>query len=169
MKSRIAWSAVPLVLAALLFGLKWRTDHPTLAGLNAQIAQQLSDAPRAAVGLMPKYGDKRFKVVQFQLSKAEFQPFIGSLKLSSSIPVKETLPSGERGIVWITSVLKDSEKGNLKMIAGEISLDQEIALINVYKNKQGTRYQLDSAALGRWKKLLLKHPRIGPELRARLK
>jgi hypothetical protein len=29
MKRRIAWLALPLLLAALVFGVKWRVDHPT--------------------------------------------------------------------------------------------------------------------------------------------
>lgn len=160
MKRKIGWLAVPLVLLALVLGVKWRIEHPTPTQEDLKMRALLATYSSMEVACSSSNSGVGF--VDTQLTRQELQPFIECFYLSRQQPQKRLSRMNLYSGVTLRFAPPDSMRTG--------------SWIYIYLDAhQGTNFISDPArslhplTIKRWKELLLANPRVGPELRARLK
>ena len=152
-----------------MFGVKWRAEHPSVAGAESQLQNLLPKAQATRVSTAPRRVNGKLDFSPFVLSKAEFKPFIDSLKLSPEAVTPVHAVTDLRGVIFVSSWVNESLLNNTKLVEFVFNIHTDNAKVVVRRGKRETEYKLAPAAAKRWVELLLANPRIGPELRARMK
>lgn len=158
MKRKLAYLAVPLLLAALMLGVRWRAQHPAPTQEDLQMRALLATYP--SMEALYVSGNAGVGAVQIQLTKQELRPFIECFYLSrqqhrkpsrmsayGGVNLRFDAPGGARSGAWI-SISVDARRG------AEFLSDPP--------------RDLHPVTIQRWNELLLANPRVGAELRARL-
>ena len=167
-KRRGLWLALPLVLGGLAWGLKWRADNPSSTKDDLRLRALMMKFPvtgisYSAVGPMnPKF---------YWMSKEELKPFVDSFHVV--LPNERLNGSNQRWseIVGVTFLLDKSRHNDRELVSVSIQIDipTKQGNVHIYHPAKNEIYNLHPTTSKRWLELLLNHPRIGPELRRRMK
>ena len=171
MRRKIGWLALPLVLGALMFAAKPRVEHQTLTKEDAQVRQLMSQASAVTFS----YGRRGQEGMNQTLSKSEFAPLVENFYTTPYDPNRPSICDPQNGVVALQFSLpphkayprrkKDENNVMIKMAVaegdGQVSVSYPGAIPN------GGNF--NSFTVKRWMNLLLANPRIGPELRKRMK
>ncbi|PQV63043.1 hypothetical protein B1R32_11620 [Abditibacterium utsteinense] len=163
MKRKSAWLFLPLILLSLMLGAKWRADHPALTKNDAEMRALMSHSKGIEVSLVT-WGAKEIKEHRVKLSGKEFQPFVDCFYLSPQTYDSHSSALGKKGIVTI----KPREDG-VAMIIVTLSLDKGVGEILVARAGKHRMLNIHPVTMKRWIEFLMTNPRIGPELRTRMK
>ena len=170
MKRPLLLLALPLILAAITFGVKWRADNPTPTKEDLEIRALMSKLPTAEFFHTPPR-KSALQMYHVRLSKRELKPFIDCVFMSSHSFKASKGMSSKYGTVGMYIPIVESEKHKLKWALINISLDNRMGQIITGHTKHTNapmETNLHPTTTKRWLELLLANPRIGPELRARL-
>ena len=79
MNRRLVWLALPILLLALVWGVKWRTEHPTPTKEDVAVRALLMKSSRVEVVLVPYIPPLRFSgnpaPYRANLSKKDLKEF----------------------------------------------------------------------------------------------
>ena len=165
MKRKLAWLTLPLVLCALVWGVKWRSDHPTTPtklDLEARALMRQCSSIR-----IDHHLPTPSKFTANRISKVEMKPFIESLFLIAQ-PSSVSPVMGPSGAISLDCTKFYRDRKAVLGVFATISVDNGRSKVMVGDMNTSYQYQLHPYTLKRWMELLLAHPRIGPELRARM-
>jgi hypothetical protein len=167
MKRKFAWLMLPVMLCALVWGIKWRIDHPKPTKLDSELRALMSKSPAMEF----TYDHGRDKTYRVWLSQNEIAPFADSFMLSPT-PIGSSYVAGKNGLINIYFFRKKPSERGSYILNVVIYVDERTGFIYPFPLDGEVQYKSDSvhpATTKRWLELLLNHPRIGPELRARMK
>ena len=165
MKRKLVWLTLPIMLCALVWGVKWRADHPTTpTELDLKARALMLESSSIEIG---HDLSTPLKLRANRISKAEMKPFIDSLFLIAQPPSISPV-MGPNGAIRIDCTKFYREKKAVLGVLTTISVDNGRTKVMVGDMNSSYQYQLHPYTAKRWMELLLNHPRIGPELRARL-
>ncbi len=164
---RIAYLALPLLLCALVWGVKWRADHPTPTKLDLEVRALMLKASQVEVGLTRHRINPNSRSLKAALSKEEARALVESFNLSPQPNQLSDSSSGIKGrlVIEFHSPEKKSVAGSVKVQA---DIDEREGTAFIRTGNGHRIYALHVVTNRRWKQLLLNHPRIGPELRRRM-
>lgn len=164
---------LPVLLGALTWGLKWRADnYPTPTKLDLEIrALMLRSSAMEIVHSsgLPSESEiaSEFPTYRTRLSPSELKPFAETFALSPERD-RRSFELSENGLLSFSCSSKN-DKGNTESVLVEIYLDMLMTRVVHQSNSSGAEYDLHPVVAKGWLELLLNHPRIGPELRRRMK
>ncbi len=161
MKRIISWPALPLVLGALIFAVKWRVEHPTATKEDLEVRALLAQSGGFEVSHVIWAG-KRLNEFKRKLSKSEFQPFINCFYLSPRTYGPSSMAMGKQGIITI------ARDDRVATIVASINLDKRVGELLITRSARTKMRSIHGITTKRWMELLMANPRIGPELRARM-
>jgi hypothetical protein len=164
---KLLWLALPLALCALVWGVKWRADHPTPSDLDLGIRDLMSRSSRVDVLYQRREGNQ---IVKFplELSATEFESFVDCLYLTRKEANKNVAPMSKYGEIALHSTFNKKVEGRSKGVFIKMDLDGREGQLIYYGTGNRIQSELDPITTKRWRELLLSHPRIGPELRRRM-
>ena len=162
MKPHLALVALPLVLAALALGVKWRADHPTPTKEDLRIRALLAQPGGMEVS-HATWDGKKLHEFKLKFSEKEFQAFVNCFYLSPQRYNSNPIAMSKNGIITIA---RDDRTAT---IVASLSLDKWIGELLISRPGKSKTRNIHPVTVKRWIELLIAHPRIGPELRARLK
>lgn len=166
MKRKLATLALPLLLAALMLGVKWRAEHPTPTKEDLEVRALLKKPPPTKVSYRLWSSRYRSKMV----SKQEFTKLMDNLYLS---PQQRTVPTSTRSDEVVHFICYYQAPRNSKDAVSSVSIEMNITKLwgwmYVYRTQRESGYRLHPVTVKRWIELLKANPRLGPELRARMK
>ncbi len=182
MKRKIAWLALPLVLFTLVWGVKWRVEHPTPTKEDFEL-RALMRIPSKIDPTTVEYHPSKpesFKNDPIVLSKEEIKQFVDSFYISPKSSKLNQLNNGSVGT--ITVIFQFDKSKNSKVIGLYVSIGIEdkkgLVMFAHPDGKGGIKYDYPDSSAARnlhpvtvkhWLELLRNHPQIGAERSARLK
>lgn len=157
--------ALPFVLGALMFGVKWRAEHPTPTkeDLEIRVLMRKSSQVTASHNLSSSY------YASVPLSKTEFSALVSNFFLSPNQNVNLKSWSSNQVVHFEVDYPQPKSKSAVSEVSIEINVQTLWGWMNVHRKNAREGYKLHPVTVKRWIELLLNHPRIGPELRARMK
>lgn len=168
MKRKIVWLALPLILGALMLGAKWRAEHPTPTKEDLEIRALIANPRIAYISYDSSFTptsapiNYRSSVFNYELTSLTDYFYLLPKSPSGQIP---TFGSETLHLTWYFS---NPKKDAVKRIY--ISLfDKTRGQCVISNSRRRLEYTLHPVTVKRWIELLLANPRIGPELRARMK
>ncbi|HEX8463026.1 MAG TPA: hypothetical protein VF627_00280 [Abditibacterium sp.] len=178
MKRKLAWLVLPFLLAALIFGVKWRVDHPSPTKEDLELRAWLSTASTVTIHHLPgatlqgnKYIYKgKSKSYVLTPSEAQLESLVDAFYLLPE-PFKDgPMTVGGKGHIIVGfSLLKPGADG-VSSAGMSINLDGLFGqYIIVHHEDINVKRRLHPATVKRWVAILLSNPNIGTELRARMK
>ncbi len=172
MKRKLAWLAVPLLLAAGIFGVKWRAEHPmpTKEDLAIRAVLLKSRSIYFSHGGLPGAGE--FDSIWSDLNQSEAKLFIECLYLlPKSKQNNNSLLGGIKGNILIRWSIPEKNPNKTQEVTTLFRVAENDGLCLAYGSNGFKPYfhQLHPVTVKIWMELLLANPRIGPELRARMK
>lgn len=164
MNRKIAWWALPLMLGGLMWGVKWRADHPTPTKADLRLRALLSKSSQIDVDYS-QFNQKKYRV---KLSNEELKSFVDCFYIYPPPTRPSTVIMGGNGIVYISCFLKKPREDGALGAHIYLPLDERNGKIDVVYGNGQIEHKLHPVTVKRWIELLLTNPRIGPELKARM-
>lgn len=166
MKPKLAWLTLPLALCALVWGVKWRVDHPTPTQTDLEIRALMSQSSKVEVF----YSGRKKPMQRFSwLSPQEMEPFVNCFYLSPRTSKTSSLTMGANGIVSVFYILAKPRKDGVVGVIVTISLDKRDGKVVIGHPDNNGGLDLHPVTATRWSELLFSHLRIGPELESQMK
>ena len=167
MKRKIAWLALPLVLAALMLGVKWRAEHPPVTKEDLAIRALMSQCSTVTVeeGLpnesrLEPYGT---------LSKVEIKHFIDSLHSIPQQSTPQNWPTGANGIIYVKFLFKQAREDSVTSIDVSLNFGASLCFIVILHPGRGnefTQCRVHPVTVKRWMELLMSNPDISSFIRS---
>ncbi|BCM88371.1 hypothetical protein IAD21_00202 [Abditibacteriota bacterium] len=163
--------ALPLVLGALTFGVKWHWDHPPVTPEDLKVRALLSST--SAISIVHRLPNgrtfPRTYYAKVRRQAMELQPFIDALYLSAQPTLTRGVSNGRHGLLMIDCLhpIPPPKDGILGLVVW-ISPDGHDGQILVSASKGSRTYNLHPLTTKRWLELLSSIPRVGPELQKRM-
>ncbi len=163
---------------ALMFAAKWRAEHPTATKEDLKMRTLMSESSEIVVVYEPgliwkgdryiraKGGTKSYRLKQ---SEAKLKSLIDTFHLSPQPHEGNLRVVSEKGTVYVHFSFSKERKDGVARVTSSVetgSFEGDIASSDKEYNE--VTHELHPITIKRWKELLLDHPNIGPELRARL-
>ncbi|BCM88653.1 hypothetical protein IAD21_00494 [Abditibacteriota bacterium] len=176
MKRRVAGLALPLVLFALVWGAKWHVDHPTPTKEDLEMRAFFSTASRVKINYFT--GNPKTLYESSQPIYSTNLPGKESAGLSDCFYLSPNQEPGHwavgrNGTLLIRYSIKRKTSRGFRFVT--ISLDLEKCRGTVIDGSSDDPtaelkdVELHPITARRWVELFLANPRIGPELKARIK
>ena len=177
MNRKLAYSAAPLIFAVLILGVKWRAEHPTPTKEDLEYRELMLGSSKMEVAYGPGFpkGTTVFSgqisiIYQSKPSSQDLETLADNFYLSPH-PLKKTgALLSEVGTIFIRFYLAKPKKDEVEGAYIIIDFDKcegKSGMTHPNNNKAVRR--LHPVTVKGWMEILLSHPRIGPELRARMK
>lgn len=167
MKRKIAWLALPLILFALIWGVKWRADNSSPTELDLKIRVMMLASSKITVSHRTFLKSSR-NIKCGTLSKQEFKPLINCFHFLHPSLQKRRIDTGTNGIITINCQLTQPRKDGVKSLDIQLNSDSRLCNVLVFNPKNIQIYDFRPTTTKHWIALLLANPRIGPELRKRM-
>ena len=165
---RLALLLFPVLLGALAWGLKWRADNPSSTKEDLRLRALMLKPSKSDITLFPAVLGVG-KIYSANLTKEELQPFVDSLNvLPQSSKLNEQVIYPTDTVIIVCEIDKPQRDG-VESLSVSINFMNRQGKAHVGYSYQEIGYRLHPATTKRWLELLLNHPRIGPELRRRMK
>lgn len=169
---RFAWLALPLLLCALVWGVKWRADHPTPTKLDLEVrALMLKSVEVEFSRYSHAFIVKNWENYHILLSKEEMKPFIDCFHLTQKPNITNENTRSRNGSVSFACPSNEPQKFGIYTVTATIIVDEREGRVELSKPTSDGRstHNLHPITVKRWLELLFAHPKIGPELRRRMK
>lgn len=157
MKRRPLLLAVPLMLLALVLGVKWRADHPTPTKEDLRIRALMSKSYAVKVTFFDNVND-------IFISKQDTKDFVDFFYIS---PDQNSTIYISGSLAILDFYIKNPKSSDIADVSATIDTVSYIGTMGVRSSGESA-YTIHSLTAKRWKELLLAHPRTGPELRKRM-
>lgn len=167
MKRKLAYFALPLILAALIFAVKWRAEHPTPTKEDLVIRALILQSSNIVVSHIPNKPQRRYIPLKLKLTVPEMKSLCDWFYLSppSKNPAVQT---GKRGMIQILCWLAKPREDGVVGVFVNIGVDKREGRAILGHPRRIDERTLHPVTVKHWLELLQSNPRIGPELRARL-
>ncbi len=166
MKRKIAWLALPLVLGVLAFAAKWRAEHPTPTKEDLEVRALMREASQVEVADV--ITTTQTKSLGF-LSRDEISSLADNVYC---LHANSSILWGSDTIV-IKFLYRTPTINGTRRIEVTTGIDGGISRLDVLSSPQtaigSIAWELHPATVKSWFGILKANPRIGPELRARMK
>lgn len=177
--------ALPLVMCALMWGVKWRAANPVPTKEDLEVRAMMSQADYVDFDYsLYHYNKADTSGGSTMLSEKELTEFISCFHVLPYRVGELGVPINSNQAVQIFFRFIKTKKNvniylDVPLRAGSVTVREPMGKVKtklhpsagsiILGDSTGMRdYKLHPATTKRWIELLLAHPRIGPELRARM-
>ena len=168
MKRKCAWLLLPLVLCALTWGAKWRADHPTPMKEDLEVRALMAQSFKVGIVHDPRSGNPgKFGIYWKKFPKEDLELLINCFSISHQIEKSREM-MGRNGLVSVDFFLTNTKNNDVHNVFVDLNVDSGEGVVTVHSPENIVEHNLHPITARRWISLLLNHPQIGPELRARL-
>jgi hypothetical protein len=167
MKRRLLWLALPLVLLALVLGVKWRAEHPTPTKEDLEIRAVMAQASKVVVTQwLVNESQTRFCGT---ISSKELAPFADAFYTLPYQSLKSNFATGASGILNVEFQFDYPRTDYITSIDVSINAGSTSSYIYIHHLVKDRLFDIHPVMTKRWMELLLEHPQIGAALREQAK
>ena len=166
---RIAYLALPLLLCVLVWGVKWRADHPTPTKLDLELRALMLKSPKVEFAYYPRIWTQSHREYYSEISKEELKQFADCFYLSGQPIITKRMVYEKPEGINVYSYTKNVKGYDVENVTININIKTRQGKVVVGDPNDQLEHSLHPVTTKRWLNLLLTHPKIGPELRRRMK